>query len=194
MSRNLEQNALAGRLMRLYSLTVSKDENFRRRLSILLDLFEKEADFIDIFFKNEEVADMLKKKIDEIFLEKPRGQICVVGVSTIEIPQIYGISKELGIPDPKRHLELHLGYEAIKKNVHFEKLRHNENYLGLIIGPMPHKVEDLGGYESINQMMIEEGGYPPFAMAVTENEGTHLKMTKSSFKRALEELLLKICY
>jgi len=66
-------------------------------------------------------------------------------------------------------------------------LRYNSPYCGFLVGPIAHKVIGLGDNNSFIQKMEKEEGYPPFVEIRTKSG--KLKITKTGFKTALEELL-----
>ncbi len=114
-------------------------------------------------------------------------RILVIGAAQIPAQVIYGIGKTVGLR--KDQLDLQLDYEQ-NKRFRFDELRYNSPYAGILIGPIAHKVINLDDYSSIIQRLKHEEGFPPFEEIRTS--GGHLKITKTSFKEALQRLITVI--
>jgi hypothetical protein len=94
---------------------------------------------------------------------------------------VYGIAKDYGL-DPKR-LEFVAYHEA--KHYAFRKLYYSNQFAGIILGPIPHKVQDLGDETSLVQVLKGEG-YPFTYIAQTANE---LKLNKQQLKKGFLEIV-----
>lgn len=191
MRKNSNSAELADRLMRLHALSLERGDDFRLRLETILDLVENDNDFISALLKPEGSIELLKTRVQKKFFEEKRGQIAVIGYSRMKKEQIYGIGKSFGISEPKDHFELNLCYQGVKMHLHPEKFM-NGKYLGVILGPIPHMIQGMEGYGNIENMLSAEG-FPPLVRAETQSTGSDLKITKSSFSRALRHLLMKVC-
>ena len=111
-----------------------------------------------------------------------KDKIAVLGQSSINSNEIYKVAIEVGIP--KERLELCLEYKkAAAYNV--EKLKNNK-YTAILVGPMPHCGPGKGNYSSVISAMENTAGYPPVVRIGTNG----MKITKSSFKRALRQVIL----
>lgn len=111
------------------------------------------------------------------------GKILVIGHSNVRKRDLRGIIRSMQL-DPNR-FELVINYQDTK-NYSFSKLAYNERYDCILAGPMPHKVKGVEDASSIiSKMENEDDVYPPLVRIM--NQSGELKITKSSFKRALEE-------
>ncbi len=111
------------------------------------------------------------------------GKILVLGQSDVKVKQLVGIAKKLGFPESR--FDFHLDYlDAEKLNVF--KFQYNRNYCAILVGPVPHKVHDIGDYNSMIEMMENEPGYPPVKRLLN---GQNLKISKTNFQEALIVLL-----
>jgi hypothetical protein len=113
---------------------------------------------------------------------KKYGKILVIGESSIQIKNLIGIAKQLGIN--KNRFEFVTNYENTK-SYNFAALEYNINYKVVLVGPLPHKCIGLDGdkYNSVlDQMEDNPGSFPKIVRLVSSNE---LKISKTSFKNAL---------
>lgn len=110
------------------------------------------------------------------------AKIIVIGESPIREKDLIGIAKSLSI-DTKR-FEFCLDYNEAK-SFNFEKLRYNPNYSLALVGAMPHKTSGTGDFNSAIARMEQEEGFPPLIRIGL----TDLKITKTSFKTALEQAI-----
>lgn len=118
--------------------------------------------------------------------ENGPGKILVIGQSNVRKRDLKGIINSLNL-DPHR-FELVINYQETK-NYSFNKLAYNEKYDFILAGPMPHMVqgvEDASGI--IAKIEHEADVYPPLVRIL--NHSGELKITKSSFKRVLEENII----
>ena len=110
------------------------------------------------------------------------AKIIVIGASEQKENILTGIAKSLGIS--AKRLEFCLDYNAIK-SFQFTKLQYNANYSLVLVGSMPHKTLGTGNFSSTIARMEQEDGFPPL-LRVGNNT---LKITKTSFRKALEKAL-----
>lgn len=119
------------------------------------------------------------------------AKILVIGESMVKEKDIWGMAKtvfkDCGISFDKRRFELHLEYEDCKAYP-FEKLRYNDAYSVVFIGPGPHSVESNGDYYSVITRMEQEEGFPPVVRLYANRE---LKITKTNFREKLSECISK---
>jgi hypothetical protein len=114
-----------------------------------------------------------------------RGKILVIGSQGVPERQLMGIAEEyFGLI--KNDIDFKLDYKK-NKRLDVSKLRYNSPYCGFLVGPIAHKVIGLGDNNSFIQKMKKEEGYPPFVEIRTKSG--KLKITKTSFKQALDELM-----
>lgn len=119
-------------------------------------------------------------------MESNNGKILVIGQSNVRKKDFRGILSSLNF-DAER-FELVLNYEEVKQ-YSFTKLAHNNHYDYIMVGPLPHKVKGLEDESSIiTQIEKNSDAYPPLIRVL--NQSGELKITKSSFKRALKENLI----
>ncbi|MDZ7790374.1 MAG: hypothetical protein U5L08_07775 [Xanthomonadales bacterium] len=113
-----------------------------------------------------------------------RSRIIVVGQSRAAESHLAGICKHMGID--KDQVDFRLGYNAFDSlDINSRSTTHS--VAGILIGPVPHKVP---GQDDPVQALMRGEGYPP-TVRVETNSG-ELKITKSSFRDALENLLTRI--
>lgn len=114
-------------------------------------------------------------------MRDPKASILIVGDLVMKKDDVYGIAKDYGL-DPKR-LEFVAYHEA--KHYSFRKLYYSNQFAGIILGPIPHKVQDLGDETSLVQVLKGEG-YPFTYIAQTANE---LKLNKQQLKKGFLEIV-----
>ena len=127
-------------------------------------------------------SDLLQEN-DNGFYSYPSGKIVVLGDSECPANRLLGVAKELGLD--KKRFEFCLDYEdAVRYN--YRKLQYQPQYSVVLAGPLPHKTSGTSGYSSVIAALENDLGYPK-VIRLTANQA--LKITKSNFKAALEELL-----
>lgn len=97
---------------------------------------------------------------------------------------MWGIAATFGLA--KDQVALHLDYDE-NKRFDLDALKYNSPYQGILVGPIAHKVTDLGDHASVIQKLRAEEGFPP-----VEEIRTHsgeLKITKTSFREALLRIM-----
>ena len=113
-----------------------------------------------------------------------RSRIIVVGESRAAEPHLLGICKAMGLE--KDQIDFRLSYKAFD-TLDIGSLQYNDSVAGILIGPIPHKVP---GQDDPVQALKRGEGYPPTVRV--ETSSGELKITKSSFREALETLLTRI--
>ncbi len=126
--------------------------------------------------------------ISDPFLSKTNRKlrILVLGAGPFKAKDFYGIARTLNLH--KDNFDLHLDYSK-NKRFSLDAIRWNSTYSGILIGPIAHKIVDLGSFTSPLQKLREEG-YPPVS-EIRQKSG-NLKLTKTSLRSAIESLLNKI--
>lgn len=109
------------------------------------------------------------------------GKIVVLGASEVPRDKLEGIGKSLGID--KSRFEFHLDYYEMKTKFDYKKLQYQPIYSLVVVGAMPHKTSGTGDYASAISAMQSDDGYPNIVKCYS---GNRLKITKSSFREALE--------
>ena len=109
------------------------------------------------------------------------GKIIVIGQSDVKVDALLAIGKTLGIE--KSRFEFHLDYDDGKK-FDFRKIQWNPSYSVILVGPMGHSGKSKGEHGSVISAIENEDGYPP----VIRLGQSGLKITKSDFKKKLQEL------
>lgn len=107
-------------------------------------------------------------------------KILVIGQPAVRTDKLLGIVKDYGYL--KSDFIFWDDYDKIKS---YAERMAGGSFSGIIAGPMPHKVSGLGDYRSLVEKM-KQPGYP--YMEEARSEGGELKITKNSFKKALEGL------
>lgn len=113
----------------------------------------------------------------------PSGKIVVLGGSECPENRLLGVAKELGLD--KKRFEFCLDYEDTVR-YDYRSLQYQAQYRVILAGPIPHKTSGTGEYASLISKLEHEPGFPK-VIRLTANQA--LKITKSNFKAALEELL-----
>ena len=110
--------------------------------------------------------------------ERKNGTILVIGGTACREDDIRGIIRRSGIKNP---FELVLDYERAK-TYPYEKLRNSSKYIVVMVGPMPHKTTAVGNYSSVIAKMEQDEEFPT---VIRIGDGGNLRITKTSFKRAI---------
>lgn len=131
------------------------------------------------------LLELIRPNTEYSFKPLKTGKILVLGSSEVKENVLSAICKDVGIE--KERLEFCLDYNAVQK-YNIRKLQYNPNYVVVLAGPMPHSGMGKGDSSSMLTEMESQDGYPPVVRLTTGNE---LKITKSSFKEALNNLSAK---
>ena len=102
---------------------------------------------------------------------------------------IFGIAKQYNIN--KNQLEIYNNYVKIKsiaKGI-LNKIQYNDKYIGIIFGPVPHKVSGIDNFSSIIAKCKQEEGFPVTVDCRDNSQSNKLKVTKTSFKQALIKII-----
>jgi hypothetical protein len=115
-----------------------------------------------------------------------RISILILGASRIKESDIQGICKRFGLT--KSNVKL-IDFDG-SKTLDIDKWRYNCPFHGIMVGPTPHSTTGAKGYSSVIQRLKVEEGFPP--TVDVRNESGELKISKSSFRKALHILLDKV--
>jgi len=115
-------------------------------------------------------------------------KILILGTSRLKNLDIYKTAETLsGIS--RNNIEILSDYQK-NKRFDIKTLQYSTKYDGILIGPIAHKITKLGSYNSVIQLLKDNEGYPPFVeIRCNSNQ---LKITKTSLKKSLEKLIVKI--
>lgn len=128
-----------------------------------------------------------RKRFEELTeIKKDRLKILILGGSQLKEKDMMGILKSYGL---EKNNVIIKDYDETKK-FDISKLRFNSPYCGILIGPVAHKVVGMGDYTSLISKLRNEAGFP-VAIEIRSIAG-ELKITKTAFKTAIGQLLLKI--
>jgi len=122
-----------------------------------------------------------KKPAPKRFLD---GKFVVIGASRAKQKELVKTAKKLGLP--KERFEFHLDYDEAA-SINMSKHLFNPYCSAILCGPMPHSGVGKGDDSSIITHMENAEGFPN-ATRVVSSKG-ELKITKSSFRRTLKQLL-----
>ena len=115
-------------------------------------------------------------------------RIVVIGPSFVSPQEMDALAYELGMP--RGTIDSHNTDFDKLKGTNFDYLKENpERYLGIILGPTPHKVSHLGLYASLASKFSQENGFPYTIEASSNTLGKNLKITKSSFMASLFQIM-----
>lgn len=145
---------------------------------VKLNRTERIEEFLDLIG----LSNLLGQKND--FESYKSGKIFVIGGTELTEKVFNAVAKDFGIASDR--FEYCLGYKEAKK-FDCRKLQWRPDIAAVMVGPMPHSGSGKGDYSSIITALEKEEGYPPIVRLGT-NE---LKITKSGFRNALNELIEK---
>lgn len=111
------------------------------------------------------------------------GKIVVVGGTEIKEEVLASIGKQLGID--KKRFEFCLDYKDVQK-YDFKKMQYAPQYRVILFGPTPHSCYGKGDSGSIIAEIEKSDAYPRVERLVNGHE---LKITKSNFREALQNLI-----
>ena len=191
----ISSRALEAENRMLLGLLEERTRTINQQRDEILNLLMKNQEFeekinelnSDTEKKQKEIIDQIREEIgiDSNDLNAfDRVKILILGTPQISEKQIWGIASTLGVE--KDQLEMHLDYSE-NKRYDLDKLRYNSPFSGILVGPVAHKVVGLGDHTSVIQKLQEEDGYPP-VIEIRTHSG-ELKITKSSFREALSQIL-----
>ena len=105
-------------------------------------------------------------------------KIVVLGGPRTNASNLLGVARQFGLQ--KEQFEFCLGY-AKAKTYQYGKLRNQEKYAAIIIGPVPHSTRGTGSYSSVIAAMESEEDYPPVFRVE--------KITNSSFRSVISQMI-----
>jgi len=109
-------------------------------------------------------------------------KVLIIGALDVGKDKVYAIAKKVGFA--KKQLEVINDYSRIDK-FDISKVRHSDQYCGIIFGPVPHSTTSNNGSASIISHVRDTEGYPYYVEAKANNK---LKLTKTSLKQTLEDI------
>lgn len=173
---------------------IQKMNRLQDEMSILLQnnqsyehLLEQKNDLIKKITANDKCIDNINKSLqcgndNGHGLLEGRKKILVIGQTEVSTEKLLGISKDYGYE--KSDFVFWDDYSKIKS--YAERMDGGSlSFIGIIAGPMPHKVSALGEHSSLLEKM-KQAGYPH--MEEARSESGELKITKHSFRKALEKM------
>ncbi len=120
---------------------------------------------------------------DSVYETNKDGKIVVIGQAEVKINVLEGIIKSLHLD--KSRFEFCLDYND-SKTFNYKKLQYSPNYRVVMFGPVPHSSVGKRDSSSVIAEMKNREGYPK---VITLNDGNELKITKTNFRMALENLI-----
>lgn len=144
------------------------------------------------YYNNEINEIMLKYDLmkSEINIEKydRDAKILVLGALSCNKDDLLKKAKSLGI----RKDQIEFGPDYVQMhNFNYEKLRNNSTYSDILVGPVPHKGKGIDGYSSFLAMV--QSNPKEFPNIIKLDSSNDLKITKSSFSKALLKSKLYLC-
>ena len=115
-----------------------------------------------------------------------RGRIVVIGALSVDWSHLVGVAKSMGIP---QEALTHVGYDEVKQRGLFGVVHVSD--VGVLVGPVPHKIQDGGTHGSPVQQAKAELGLPVIDLRAHSASRT-LKITKSTFREGLNALVREL--
>lgn len=125
--------------------------------------------------------------VAKLLVDEPHACIAVIGTGKNKLHVLKAIAKSYGLSD--RNIEIVNGFEH-SHNIPVDELR-GHKWKGVLLGPVPHSIHGVGGHTSLFDFVKDSVGKPVVLMKTNSDSG-EVKVTKSSFKAGLEDLLYKI--
>lgn len=187
----LHENERLRQEMHLLREQTQQDSTLQSRLANLIGHFEAQ---LKLFDGGQQNASSIMSSERSRLPSRPdacasalfgrRSRILVVGQSQVSESHLLGICKTMGLK--KNQVDFRLAYDAFD-SLDIKSLQYNNTVAGILVGPLPHKVR---GQDNPIEALIDGDGYPPTVRV--ESRAGELKITKSSFKEGLENLLTSI--
>lgn len=117
-------------------------------------------------------------------LSESKRRIWVVGALQAKWEHLLGIGKSYGLA-PK--MFKHVGYDKLRTRSLIRMLDPLKD-VGILLGPIPHSVSDLGDHTSLVTMLRRETGILVIELRA-QSTSQELKISKSSFRSGLDRLL-----
>lgn len=119
-------------------------------------------------------------------------KIIIIGSDTFlrKTNVIEALAEEYNVS--KRQLEIYNDYDRIKQEAEriINKTKFNDKYIGIILGSMPHSTTGNEGESSLVVKITSEQGFPYSVVCRTNSNNGKLKITKTSFRKALREIII----
>ncbi|MBK5211245.1 MAG: hypothetical protein JJE36_02880 [Coriobacteriia bacterium] len=112
-----------------------------------------------------------------------KGRIVVIGDTATKPKDLIGIAKDLGID--KRRIEF-IGFDESHR-FDYRSLEYNPLVCAVLFGAVPHKTK--GTNESSSVIAYMEARRDRYPMVLRLTAGECLKITKTNFKHAIENLI-----
>ena len=112
-------------------------------------------------------------------------RILIIGDSLLDEQEMIAVSVEVGFEAGM--LEFQTDYGKIKRFA--ARIRNDAKYAGIIVGAVPHKVQNLGNATSLSTLFKGEGY--PFTVEARTYQGD-LKITLESLRKALSNLMFHL--
>ena len=150
-------------------------DKFREELTLANRSGEEE---LNAFLTKHNIS-LEKEKTCYSYCDIGNSQILIVGNLNIQIKDVNGICKNLGI-DPNRLV--YVSYDEAT-NYPFDNLRYSNKYSDIIFGAIPHKGKGIDGFSSIITYLESNASeFPNVIRATNSNE---LNLNKTQIKNAL---------
>jgi len=168
---------------------------FKKGIEELEALIDGAIDFEDVTFDVVRGPETLKVEEKKAFEAPSRpedsdvvyaedAKVIILGDMQISKHEAQKLAKVHGFD--KDRVEI-VDYDDVQ-NFNIHKLRHNENYCGIIFGPIPHSATGAEGDSSLISHVENTDGYPHHVRATARQSQHDLKITKKSLKQALAEI------
>ena len=160
--------------------------------SILELMPERITEAITLAYRSERLGEFLNLlRMSELLepeeeIETYRnGKIVVLGDSDVKECDLLGVAGSLGIG--KDRFELCLDYDRVQ-SYNCRKLQYAPQYRVVLFGAVPHSGQGKGDSSSLITELEDKGKGYPRVIRLNGNRSS-LKITKTGFRQALEQLL-----
>lgn len=138
---------------------------------------------LEIFLKEHN----FELETQDIEFDRMRAKILLIGQLSIDKTSLFKILSEKKIDRDRVEI---VGEYYDAASYPWDRLRYNDKYSDVIIGPMPHSGIGKGHYASIISRVKNEEGFPNIIVAGEDINGEP-KMSKNSLKSALDKTMFK---
>lgn len=161
---------------------------YSQKQTILQKIFSKITKEFRFCKENKDFDELMEKyavsfsEENTVIVSRNKSRVLVIGALAGNKSDYQLAAKKLGISE--RNIEFVDDYKKMH-NFNTARLQYNEIYSDIIVGPVPHSMENLSGESSlVAAIQNHPEMYPKLGLASSNNS---LKLTMSNFKNLLTE-------